>query len=107
MARLNGRRAAVVLDEQASALDRGCRAGPRALGRPDRRKGDDARRGAAAARAAGATAGRILWVSEQTVSNVYRELGVGNRSAASRRALSFDLIGGDLESTEGSGQNAG
>ena len=44
--------------------------------------------------------GRSLWVTEQTVkfhlSNIYRKLGVANRTEASRYALMNDLFGKSL-----------
>jgi DNA-binding NarL/FixJ family response regulator len=50
--------------------------------------------------------GRSLWVTEQTVkfhlSNIYRKLGVANRTEASRYALVNDLFGMGAVSTAGS-----
>jgi DNA-binding NarL/FixJ family response regulator len=50
--------------------------------------------------------GRSLWVTEQTVkfhlSNIYRKLGVANRTEASRYALVNDLFGAGPMSSAGS-----
>ncbi|HSC91498.1 MAG TPA: response regulator transcription factor [Gaiellaceae bacterium] len=52
--------------------------------------------------ASNAQIARALWVTEQTVkfhlSNVYRKLGVRNRTEASRRAHEQGLLGGEVAS---------
>jgi len=52
--------------------------------------------------------GRDLWVTEQTVkfhlSNIYRKLGVSNRTEASRYALVNDLFGATHHNGNGAGE---
>jgi DNA-binding NarL/FixJ family response regulator len=52
--------------------------------------------------------GRDLWVTEQTVkfhlSNIYRKLGVSNRTEASRYALVNDLFGARQAAGNGAGE---